>query len=218
MARPKPDPQAVVPQIIEAAISMLKKQGFEQLTMKALAQQCGMSVGKLYHFFPSKDDLFLTLEIEYFEGLYLSLDKAASLHREPRDAFRALLASYYAYATEYYVLYKLVSMPPKVYTHYLGTKREALARQELKAALAVVNLVRRHFQALKSSVDAKIDDLDQEFLFCINAMHGLILMSQSAAWPYVSQRLDSERDIPAQAAPADECVQAQLDMILSKLI
>ena len=216
MPRPKPDPKAVVPHIIAQAITLLKKQGFEQLTMKSLAQQCDMSVGKLYHFFPGKDDLFLTLEIEYFEGLYRALDDAASQYSDATQAFRAMLSAYYHYAAEHIELYQLVSAPPKVYTHYLGTTKEALARLELKSALSVVNLVRRYFDRVAKKCALSVGDSD--FLFCINAMHGLILMSHSAAWPYVSRRVESELDLDAPPGALHEEVEQQIDLLLNKLL
>ena len=95
MARPKPNPAEVLPHIIAEAVSLIQSHGFESMTMKRLAESSAMSVGKLYHFFPSKDDLFLTLEIHYFDGLYNHIIQAMELENGrnagPRETFRAML-------------------------------------------------------------------------------------------------------------------------------
>jgi AcrR family transcriptional regulator len=54
MARPKPDTKQVQQFILNKAISLIQKQGYPQLTMRRLANDCGMSVGKIYHFFSRK--------------------------------------------------------------------------------------------------------------------------------------------------------------------
>lgn len=66
MARPKPDEDAARALILEKATGLVVKGGFDALTMKQLAVDSSMAVGKLYRFFPSKDAIFLELEIDFF--------------------------------------------------------------------------------------------------------------------------------------------------------
>ena len=68
MARPKPDAQKVHKLILDKAIELIQKEGYPQLTMRRLANDSAISVGKIYQFFPSKDALFLELEIFFFLG------------------------------------------------------------------------------------------------------------------------------------------------------
>lgn len=226
MARPKPDPRSVIPEIRQQAIELLKEHGFDRLTMRALAARCGMSVGKLYQFFPSKDALFLSLEIEYFNGLKVCLEKSLAMSADSKRAvdsdqyaFRQLLGAYYNYASEHFALYKLVTAPPKVFTHYLGTGDEALARDELHAALSVVNLVRSHFQIATREKEQGDTTFQQRFLLTINCMHGIILLSHSPAWPYISSHIQSESELSVETAHAqrDRDVQLQLDLLVERM-
>lgn len=228
MARPKPDPETVLPRIIDCAILLIKEHGFDNMTMKRLAQSAGMSVGKLYHFFPGKDELFLRLEIHYFDGVYArisacqeSLQKGNSLEQE---SFRQMLNAYCAYAIEHLELYKLVTSPPKVFAHYLDTRNEALAEQELASALRAIALFRQQYEmALREKRGAmEKQAVDELFLLFVNSVHGLILMSQSTAWPYIalnpSEAPDRElvRQLPKVATAVD--INRQIGLIIEKLV
>ena len=72
MARPKPDPEQVFPEILSAAIELIREQGFDRLTMKALAPDLGMSVGKPTISFPAKTRCSC-LEIRLFRSFDLHI-------------------------------------------------------------------------------------------------------------------------------------------------
>lgn len=75
---PRPDATAIrKPQIIEAAIAVVRNAGFANARMDDIAGEAGVSKGLLYRYFKSKDDLILAILTEM-------------LDREVRD-IRALL-------------------------------------------------------------------------------------------------------------------------------
>jgi AcrR family transcriptional regulator len=224
MARPKPNPDEMLPLIKSTAVRLIKSGGYEQMTMKRLAAECNMSVGKLYHFFPSKDDLFLSLEIDYFNAIHDCIESSVQNSREQsesqRQVFRAMLEAYYRFATEHLELYKLVTSPPKVFANYLGTQKEGLAKQELVAAMRAIALFRHQFELVVKESGASLSstELDSHFILFVNSVHGLILMSQSIAWPYISLDVtEAERaqlhDLALESGVAD-----QLDLIVQKLL
>ena len=43
--------------ILTTALEMLHERGYEQTTMRAIAQKAGVSLGNAYHYFGSKDHL-----------------------------------------------------------------------------------------------------------------------------------------------------------------
>jgi AcrR family transcriptional regulator len=224
MARPKPDPETVFPLILAAATALIKQQGFDRLTMKSLAQACGMSVGKLYRFFPGKDDLFLHLEIDYFDTLYQRIlvvrDAAALQGLNKQQQFVAILRDYYDFAVSQVDLYKLVTSPPKVFSHYKGTTIERLAEKELQAALRTISLFRETYFEARAEVRGDQSEALQQrhFLLFVNSVHGLILMSQSPVWPYVSNApgiFESGDTLPTEPFA---CVADQLDLLVEKLL
>ena len=43
--------------ILDSALQLLQERGYEQTTMRAIAQQAGVSLGNAYHYFNSKEHL-----------------------------------------------------------------------------------------------------------------------------------------------------------------
>lgn len=228
MARPKPDPEQVFPEILSTATQLIREQGFDRLTMKALALACGMSVGKLYHFVPSKDALFLHLEIDYFDRLTAQLEQvvktclisAVEDNVSARTQFTAVIRGYFDFAIANLDLYKLVTSPPKVFSHYRGTESEQLAQRELLAALRTIDYCRERYRQAREEAGLVSDEreIQADFLMCINGLHGLILLSQSSAWPYIAA---SPSDVVRQEgapASASDRVDQQLERLIATLL
>ncbi|WP_405474571.1 TetR/AcrR family transcriptional regulator [Paenarthrobacter ilicis] len=51
-------------QIVDVALKMFREIGFEQTTMRAIAQEAGVSVGNAYYYFASKDELVHELYVQ----------------------------------------------------------------------------------------------------------------------------------------------------------
>ena len=56
-------------QILEAAMKVFVKNGYEQTKMDVIADVSGLSKGAIYHHYESKKDLFLAL-IDYWEETF----------------------------------------------------------------------------------------------------------------------------------------------------
>ncbi len=64
-------------QILEAAVACFARQGYRATSMEDIVRESGLSVGAIYTYFPSKEDLFLTLAdqrmaqaVEYLRVLF----------------------------------------------------------------------------------------------------------------------------------------------------
>lgn len=200
MARPKPDEEAARALILDKATQLVVKGGFDALTMKQLAVDSAMAVGKLYRFFPSKDAIFLELEIDFFRNVASLLETAAMAedgvdHQDPAGNLQQMLIAFYHFASEHLDIYRLVTSPPKVFRDYIGTPLEQLAKEELEAAMLAINSLREFLAAALGGYPAREnvgdDDvpwsLQDRFLFLINGLHGIILNSHSRIFPYVSR-------------------------------
>ena len=60
--------------VLDAALTLLREQGYDATTMRAIAQRAGVSTGNAYYYFPSKDHLV--------QELYLEVQRA---HRAAAD-------------------------------------------------------------------------------------------------------------------------------------
>ena len=59
--------------ILDAAVGLASKGGFEQMQMRAVAERADVALGTLYRYFPSKIHLLVSVLGQQFEEAYLSL-------------------------------------------------------------------------------------------------------------------------------------------------
>ena len=59
--------------ILDAAVALASKGGFEQMQMRAVAERADVALGTLYRYFPSKIHLLVSVLGQQFEEVYLSL-------------------------------------------------------------------------------------------------------------------------------------------------
>jgi AcrR family transcriptional regulator len=55
--------------MLDAALSLFSRQGYGATSMRQISDECGLSVGNLYHHFPSKEAIFQRLIDHYWEVL-----------------------------------------------------------------------------------------------------------------------------------------------------
>ena len=208
MAKPKPDPIQSRIQILDAAESMVGEKGFAGLTMRMLAEASGMSVGKIYKFFPDKASLFIHLELRSSLGLIAMVEQAMAESSKPDQQFRELLKAVYSYFSSRLGLVRISIDPPYIHSDFVGTELESTANEELAATMKSRQLVKGLVQKLLPE-NSKItsDELDQIVLLLINQLIGLVLNSHSRNFSYMLGV-----DELSQNA-IDHVVTAQLDMI-----
>lgn len=66
------NPQAV---ILEHAELVLSRQGYEALSMRAIAKSCGIATGTIYNYFPTKKELLLQMMSDYWEARFAEIDR-----------------------------------------------------------------------------------------------------------------------------------------------
>ncbi len=219
MARPKPDAQKVHTLVLSKAIQLIQKEGYPQLTMRRLANEAGISVGKIYLFFPSKDALFLELEIFFFRSMIENLlsQPPKKPIKQPQAQLKWLLLNFYQFASKHLDLYRLVTFPPKVYSDFIGDQLEPLARIELNVALDAISVLRNSLKsALTASGLKNIDEdaIQRRFLFLVNALQGLILNSHSPIFPYIASQQKALVDNQYFHPEKEATLNSQLDALL----
>ncbi|HEY8945888.1 MAG TPA: TetR/AcrR family transcriptional regulator [Polyangiaceae bacterium] len=76
-------------QLLEAALQLFSKRGFERTTMRAIAKQAGLSLGAAYHYFDSKDAI-LTSYYEWLQDEHERLMAAIPSNSGLRERIAAL--------------------------------------------------------------------------------------------------------------------------------
>jgi AcrR family transcriptional regulator len=88
--------------ILEAASSLLEKEGYRAASTNAIARRAGVSVGSLYQYFSSREDIFRTLQAHHHNRIHPIIDAALArlLSEKTRpssvlsDLLRDLLAAH----------------------------------------------------------------------------------------------------------------------------
>ncbi len=85
--------------LLAAGEEILREQGAQALTARALAQRIGYSVGTVYNLFDNLDDLILQINGRTLDALYQALT-ASPPERTPEAAVRALARAYVRFTAE----------------------------------------------------------------------------------------------------------------------
>lgn len=73
MARPRTD---IAPRILEAAKKRFRQHGVDGASLRAIAKDAKTSIGMVYYYYPTKDDLFFAVVETVYEGFLHKLEVA----------------------------------------------------------------------------------------------------------------------------------------------
>lgn len=93
MARPRSD---IAPRIVRAAEKRFLQEGVDGASLRAIADDAGTSIGMVYYYFPTKDDLFFAVVEETYSHVLAKLEHAlhGKTDQDPAD-FEAKLVRLY---------------------------------------------------------------------------------------------------------------------------
>ena len=75
-ARNEKEVEQVRQKILEGALEIIVKEGFDSLTMRKLGTRIGMTAPNIYNYYAGKDALYISIVIAGFEMLHRALQKA----------------------------------------------------------------------------------------------------------------------------------------------
>ena len=85
MARPRSDIQ---PRIVEAARGRFLAQGVDGASLREIARDAGTNIGMIVYYFPTKDDLFLSVVEDVYAKLVHDLAQILGAERTARERLR----------------------------------------------------------------------------------------------------------------------------------
>jgi len=87
MARPKGD---IEPRILHAARGRFLADGVDAASLRHIARDAGTSIGMIYYYFPTKDDLFLAVIDEVYDKFLVDLEQALAPEGSTRERLRRM--------------------------------------------------------------------------------------------------------------------------------
>jgi AcrR family transcriptional regulator len=120
--RQERDREAVSRAILDAARELFLTHGYQEVSIRKIADRIEYSPAAIYGYFASKDDIFFALAEEGFRLLFsygADIEPAAS--SEPADALREMFWRYYEFSKqhpEYFALMFLDRRVPRIRDHW----------------------------------------------------------------------------------------------------
>lgn len=134
-------PEAKRRRVLDAAITEFARHGFEAVSTNTIAERAGISIGSLYSYFASKQDLFLAVVNQGFDLITMAEHELVDSDEPIEDSLYRLFemtARYgkkYADMTKLYLLLSTEEMTPfankmskKFETSFVGAYHQLLSR------------------------------------------------------------------------------------------
>ena len=116
--RQERDREAVSRSILDAARELFVTHGYQEVSIRKIAEKIEYSPAAIYSYFPSKDDIFFALAEEGFRLLFsYGASPRAAVAGDPMDAIRAMFWRYYEFSKEhpeYFALMFLDRSVPRI--------------------------------------------------------------------------------------------------------
>ncbi len=116
--RQERDRQAVSRSILDAARELFVTHGYQEVSIRKIAERIEYSPASIYSYFPSKDDIFFALAEEGFRLLFsYGASPRPPVAGDPMDAIRAMFWRYYEFSKEhpeYFALMFLDRSVPRI--------------------------------------------------------------------------------------------------------
>ncbi len=87
-------------QILEAARTLVLKHGVFSVSVQQIAKLAELSVGTIYLYFGSKEEIFATIQEEILDLLYMKCSEAVREADDPKDKIRSIAAAYNEFSRE----------------------------------------------------------------------------------------------------------------------
>lgn len=195
MPRPKSD---IDVRILHAARERFLKQGVDGAPLRAIAKDAGTSIGMVYYYFPTKDDLFLAVVEEVYERVLGDFSAALAIDVPVVERIRRLYQRIGRLDAEELMVLRLVVREALVSSSRLERIIERFQRGHIPLVLRTV---------ADGIADGTLDD-QRHPLLLLAAVISLGTMPQFAA-RLLSSRLPLGR-APEGAELADQLVQLLL--------
>ena len=194
MARPRSD---IAPRVVLAARDRFLRDGVDGASLRAIAQDARTSIGMIYYYFPTKDDLFLTVVEQVYEKVLADMAAALEPDVPVRDRLNRLFERIGRVSDEEVLIARLVA-------------REVLVSSARRDRI-LERFLRGHIPLIARAIgDGLLDgSLDR-------SRHPLVLMMAAigiGAIPQVVRRAIGDR-LPFPDAPAGAVLAAELTDVL----
>jgi len=155
--------------ILQAAWQMVKKEGWQALAIRKIADAIEYSPPIVYSYFLNKEAVLIELSKQGFTMLINSIQQRLVLVSDPKERMEALLTAFLQFATKENELYQLM------YTVGTGV---ADVGKAFPALATFINLFREEIQRLVKGNTLTEETCRCNYLICMSFVHGLVSLNR----------------------------------------
>ena len=172
--------------ILDTSAKLFSQHGYKEVSIRDIAQACGMTNAALYYHFKNKEDLFLAMLQRDHEQTLAALQEAANGPGDLREDLKRLVTQYAAITCQrrqsFQTLRRDLSNVENVRGHKLFTEMRSSFMRPLEDRLA------------QAQADGEIQSGDARFY--ARLLHGMIVALTFEGKP------DKQRKVPTQEVEA----------------
>jgi len=187
--------------ILDRALEILEKHGYEKLSMGKLGSKMNMTAANIYNYYANKDELLIAIHKKTFQMLHNEFRNAVNATDPPLERMRSLAYAFIEFGTGNVNIYDIMfNRPIRQHHDYIGTPQEALSYDEysnsLKTMAFAVMVVRDYAETRPD-----LRDVDPKFLTIkmLSALHGIVSLHNSR----ILFEMDDSPDIVLKAVIDD---------------
>ena len=172
---------AVRERILDCALKILVKNGYESLSMAKLGSKMNMTAANIYNYYSSKDELLIAIHKKTYAMLHTKMRNAVEAADTPLQRFWNMINAFVEFGTQNINIYDVMfNRPIKQYSDYIGTPLEEVSSDEFHSSLQAldfaIGIIRDY---LETRPDMNPDDAKFLTIQNISAMHGIISLHNS---------------------------------------
>ena len=183
MARKTRSPEVVErikDNIIDEAMGLILEMGFNNMSLRKLAQRVGMSATNLYYYYSNKDEIYLNIQIKGFKLLQGELEKEY-IPEKPHESLGKMIRTYLAFGfrnPDYYQIMLNSETPRYLEYKKKNSKMEQVALKAKHMAISSIAVPLKVIEILsEASETLSTDDATFRAYQLWITLHGIVTLN-----------------------------------------
>jgi len=159
--------------LVDVAMKLIETNSIEDITLRRLAKEIGITPSAVYNHFKDKDALMLAIKIRAYQKFHDYYDQYCTTQSDPVEALAQSSIAYYNFSELHPSIFRFlfgISLPEKMWNEEIA---ELSCRQMIKSRKNMI----RVFEKFKISYDEEL--VVNTLILLWSHMHGLVALKNS---------------------------------------